>query len=90
MPMPMGRRNLFLIWGSIIRMIGVVIAGIALILLGILISNPLGFFSPTNPLGIFTSLGSIIILAGVGAILAGIGWSLQTWGVGQILLVDRG
>lgn len=35
-------------------------------------------------------MGAILVLAGVSAILVGVGWSLQTWGVGLVLAFDRG
>ncbi len=90
-PVPRERKTAFLMWGSIIRIIGAVLAGLALIALGFLIMNPLGFIgSPTNPFGFFNSLGLVIVLAGLGSILTGIGWTVQTWAVGQILVIDRG
>lgn len=83
------KRTQFLVWGSVLRMLGSIIVGFALIWLGLLIGNPLGFLNPLNPLGGFQTIGTIIVLGAIGSILAGIGWSLQTWGVGLILSFER-
>jgi hypothetical protein len=87
---PAQRKNALLVWGSILRMIGVLLAGIALIWVGVWIMNPAAMVDPVNPFSMFQVLGAIIVLGAVGGILTGIGWSMQTWGVGQILLVDQG
>lgn len=75
--------------GSILRMIGVIIAGIALIWLGIYIANPNAMFSSGNPTDTFSTFGAIIVVAAIGTIVTGIGWAMQTWGVGLVLTFDR-
>ena len=75
--------------GSILRIVGVILAGFAVIWLGVWIMNPAGMIDPSNPFGAFQTLGAIVVLSGVGSILLGIGWAVQTWGVGKILIVDR-
>lgn len=89
-PMPPRRRNSLLVWGSILRMVGAVIGGIAVIWLGLLVASPTGLIDPLNPFGFFTVMGVIIVLGGLSAILVGVGWALQTWGVGLVLSFDRG
>lgn len=88
--MPAQRKNALLVWGSILRILGVILAGIALIWVGVWIMNPVAMVDPANPFSMFQVLGVIVVLGAVGGILTGIGWSMQTWGVGQILLVDQG
>ena len=72
------------------RIFGAIIGGITIIWLGVLIANPEALVNPANPLGVFSALGAIIVVGGISAILVGVGWSLQTWGVGLILSFDRG
>jgi len=80
------RKSALLVLGSILRMIGVIIGGSALIWVGILISDPTGLVNPSNPFSAFSTIGTIIILAAVGSILTGVGWSMQTWGAGVVVL----
>ena len=60
-----------------------------MILLGVLVANPAGLVNPEDPFAVFYALGVIIAVSGISAILVGVGWSLQTWGVGLILSFDR-
>ena len=69
-----------LLWGSVLQIVGAIIGGIALIWLGLWISNPTVSF--TNPLAPFQTLGAIIALAGVSVMFTGIGLSIQNWGRG--------
>lgn len=65
--------------GSVLYVVGAVL-GVAVIWLGVLITNPRRLVDPANPLGVFSTMGAILVLAGVSAILVGVGRSLQTWG----------
>jgi hypothetical protein len=70
-----------LVWGSILRIVGALIAGFDLVWLGLWISN-LYAISSSNPAAPFQTLGTMVVVAGVAGILAGVGWSLQNWSRG--------
>ncbi len=90
MTAPPARRSQLLVWGSMLRIMGAVLGGLALLWLGLLIMNPTAMVDPANPLAFFQTIGAIIVLAAVSSILVGVGWAMQTWGVGVILSFDQG
>jgi len=79
---PVSRRGPLLLWGSVLRIVGALIAGLDLIWLGIWVSNPAGSVSLLNPMAPFQTLGAMIAIWGIAVIFTGIGWSLQNWARG--------
>ena len=73
-----------------LRIMGAILAGLALLWLGVLIMSPTALVDPANPLAVFQTIGAIIVLAAIGSILIGVGWAMQTWAVGVILSFDQG
>jgi hypothetical protein len=67
---PVGSKAM-LKWGSLIRLWGAIMVGVALIVLGVWV---------TNPASSLRTLGLIISMVGVGTILAGVGSTMQSWG----------
>ncbi|HKZ47225.1 MAG TPA: hypothetical protein VJ397_00395 [Thermoplasmata archaeon] len=67
--------------GSVLRIIGAILGGFAIMILGVMLLAPLSFVGP-NPFGFFATFGVALILGGISVMLTGVGWSLQTWGRG--------
>ena len=63
--------------GAVIRIVGAILGGLALILLGVWIANPDTFAG--DPRAAFQALANILYLSGVAVMATGIGWTLQTW-----------
>jgi len=77
-PSPRARKAL-MSSGAIVRIVGAILGGLALILLGNWIGNPQAFANQSNPLAAFQALANILYISGVAVMLTGVGWTLQTW-----------
>ncbi len=74
-----GTRKGLMVSGAVIRIVGAILGGVALIMLGGWIANPLALANPSNPLAPFQALANILYVSGIAVMLTGIGWTLQTW-----------
>jgi len=65
--------------GAVLRIVGAILGGVALILLGQWIGNPEALANPNDPFAAFRALANILYVSGVAVMLTGVGWTLQTW-----------